>query len=49
MNALPLGLVNRNMKVKRDVRKGEILTYDMVDLDESSFVYQLRKKQDGIY
>ncbi len=49
MNALPLGLVNRNMKVKRDVRKGEILTYDMVELDESSFVYQLRKKQDSIY
>lgn len=45
-NSLPLGLVNSNTKLKKDVKKGEIITYDMVELDESSLVYQLRKEQD---
>ena len=45
-NALPLGLVNPNVKLKTDVKKGEALTYDMVELDEGSLILQLRRIQD---
>lgn len=46
--ALPLGLVNKNVKLITDVKKGEIITYDMVQLDEKSLIYQLRKLQDNL-
>ena len=45
-NALPIGLVNAKTKMVKDVKKGELITYDMVELDESSFILQLRRKQD---
>lgn len=48
-NSLPLGLVNRNTKLRVDVKKGAIIRYDMVTLDEGSLVYQLRKEQDRIF
>lgn len=47
--ALPLGLVNKNVRLKKDVKKGEIITYDMVDLDENSFILQLRRLQDRLF
>lgn len=43
--AVPVGIVQR-AKVCRPVKKGEVLTYQDVELDESSFVAQLRKIQD---
>ncbi len=48
-NALPLGLVTKKTKMKRNVKKGEILTYDMVDLDTDSLIYQMRKFQDRFF
>ncbi|MDD2447977.1 MAG: NAD(P)-dependent oxidoreductase, partial [Tissierellia bacterium] len=45
-NLLPIGLVNRNTIVKRDIRKGEFITYDMVELDKSTMIYKLRQLQD---
>jgi predicted homoserine dehydrogenase-like protein len=45
-NALPIGLVNAKTKMVKDVKKGELITYDMVELDESSYILQLRRKQD---
>ncbi len=48
-NSLPLGLVNKNTKLKVDVKKGEMITYDMVELDECSLVYQLRMEQDKMF
>ena len=44
-NALPIGLVNAKTKMVKDVKKGELITYDMVELDESSYILQLRRKQ----
>ena len=44
-----MGLVNPSTVLKADVKKGEIITYDMVTLDESSLVYQLRKEQDALF
>lgn len=49
LGALPLGLVNDRTTLKCDVSKGELITYDMVTLDESSLVYQLRKEQDAYF
>ena len=46
LNALPIGLVNEKTRVKVDIKKGHLITYDMVDLDESSFILNLRRKQD---
>ncbi|QEY34832.1 hypothetical protein FL966_07050 [Caproiciproducens galactitolivorans] len=34
---------------RQDVKKGEVITYDMVDLDAFSLVYQLRKLQDRFF
>ena len=42
-------LVNRNTRMKCDVKKGTLLTLDMVDLDTSTQLYQVRKEQDKMY
>jgi predicted homoserine dehydrogenase-like protein len=46
--ALPIGLVTDKVKMLRDVKEGEVITYDAVELDESAFVTQLRKMQDQL-
>jgi len=43
--ALPLGLVTNKTRLLRDVSKDEMITFDMVELDDT-FIYQLRKLQD---
>ena len=43
---LPIGLVNKNTIVKRDIKKGEYLTYDMVELDTTTLIYKLRQLQE---
>lgn len=48
-NTLPIGLVNKKTKLKVDVKKGQMITYDMVELDKNSLVYQLRKEQDKMF
>ena len=42
-------LVNKNTRMKCDVKKGALLTLDMVDLDTSTQLYQVRKEQDKMY
>jgi predicted homoserine dehydrogenase-like protein len=49
LKALPLGLVNKKTKLLTDVRKGEIITYDMVTLDDDSLIVQLRRIQDKFF
>ena len=46
-NLLPLGLAP-GAKLKRDLTKGAAITYDMVTLDEDSFILKLRRLQDAI-
>ncbi|MDR1020688.1 MAG: SAF domain-containing protein [Synergistaceae bacterium] len=48
-NALPLGLVNGDTVMKRDVKRGELMTYADVDLDQYAVVLQLRKLQDALF
>lgn len=45
-NALPLGLVDANVQVKRDVKKGEIISYHDVCQTKESTIWRLRKLQD---
>ncbi len=45
-NLLPIGLVNPNTKVTRDIKKGAFISYDMVDLDKTTMIYRLRQKQE---
>ena len=45
-NLLPLGLAY-NVKLKCDVPQGEAISYDMVELNEDSFVLKLRRLQDA--
>jgi len=42
-------LVNKNTRMKCDVKKGTLLTLDMVELDTSTQLYQVRKEQDKMY
>ncbi|KXG78313.1 hypothetical protein AN618_03790 [Fervidicola ferrireducens] len=46
--ALPIGLVNKNVVMTKDVKKGEVITYDAVKLDESSLILQLRRLQEKL-
>lgn len=45
-NLLPVGLINENTRVLRDIKKGETITYSMVELDTSTEIYKLRKLQE---
>ncbi|MFD1415573.1 NAD(P)H-dependent oxidoreductase [Oceanobacillus jeddahense] len=45
-NALPLGLVDKNVVLQKDVKKGEIITYDAVEQTEESTIWKLRSMQD---
>jgi len=45
-NLLPLGLAS-GVKLKQDIAQGTAITYDMVELDEDSFVLKLRRLQDA--
>ena len=46
-NLLPIGLVNENTIVKQDIKKGEAVTYDMVELDKTTMIYKLRQLQEA--
>ena len=43
------GLVNKKTKMKRDVKRGQLLTLDDVELDTSTQLYKTRKEQDAMY
>lgn len=49
INAVPVGLITKKTVLKVDVKKGDVITYDMVDLDESALVTQLRRLQDRFF
>ncbi|MDN7241164.1 NAD(P)-dependent oxidoreductase [Planococcus sp. N028] len=49
LKALPLGLVDRNVQLKRAVKKGDIITYDDVVQTQDSTIWRLRKMQDETF
>ncbi|MEI3605151.1 SAF domain-containing protein [Pseudogracilibacillus sp. SE30717A] len=46
LNALPIGLVDHNVVVQKDIKKGEVITYDAVEQTKTSTIWTLRKLQD---
>ncbi len=48
-NALPIALITEHTKLLQDVKRDELITYDMVALDESQLIVQLRKEQDHLH
>lgn len=48
-NYVLYGLVNKNAKMLKDVKKGELLTHDAVQIDTGTQLYKVRKEQDAIY
>lgn len=48
-NYVVYGLVNKNAKMLRDVKKGQLLTLDDVELDTTTQLYKTRKEQDAMY
>ena len=46
-NLVPIGLM-QNAIVQKEIKIGELITYDHVQLDESSFIVQLRRLQDSL-
>lgn len=46
---VPFGLVTNKAVMKQDVKKGTLITYDMIDLDKTTLIYKLRKEQDAMY
>ena len=49
MGYVPYGLITNKAVMKKDCKKGDLITYDMVELDKSTLIYQLRKEQDAMY
>ena len=45
-NFLPIGLIDENTVVKEHIKKGQFITYDMVELNKDKTVYKLRMLQD---
>lgn len=48
LNALPIGLVNEKTRARVDIKRGQLITWDMVELDQSSFLLELRREQDRL-
>lgn len=47
-NLIPIGLINKNARVKIDIKKGDFMTYDMVDIDKTTEIYKLRMEQEKL-
>ncbi len=48
-NLVPIGLIDSNTKVLKDIKKGEFITRDMIELNTDSMIYKLRQIQDGVF
>ncbi|WP_188455004.1 NAD(P)H-dependent oxidoreductase [Virgibacillus oceani] len=46
-NALPIGLVDKNVVMKKSVKKGDIITYDAITQTKRSTIWSLRELQDN--
>ena len=48
-NNVPIGLVGGSSVAMRDIKDGTFLTYDDIEIDETTTVYRLRKLQDSTF
>lgn len=47
-NLLPIAMITKKTTLKCDVKKDELITFDMVNLEENHIITKLRKKQDEL-
>jgi predicted homoserine dehydrogenase-like protein len=47
-NLVPVGLINENTIVVKDVKMGETISYEDITLD-NSYICKLRREQDGLF
>lgn len=47
-NYLPIALISKTTTLKRDVKKDELITYDMVEIDADEIITKLRLEQDEL-
>lgn len=47
-NLLPIAMITKKTKLKVDVKKDQLITLDMVELDENHIITKLRRKQDKL-
>lgn len=46
---VPMGLITTQAVVTKPIKQGEILTYDNVQVDDTTLIYQLRQAQDNLW
>lgn len=47
-NLLPIAMITKKTKLKVDVKKDELITFDMVELEEDHIITKLRRKQEEL-
>ena len=47
-NLVPIGLIDKDTKVIKDIKKGQPITYDMVAMNKERNIYKLRKLQEEV-
>ena len=47
-NLVPISLISREARMIKPAKKGQPISYDMVELDEESLLYRLRKEQEDL-
>lgn len=47
-NLVPIGLIDEKAKALKAIKKGQAITYDMIELNTSTEIYRLRKLQEKI-
>lgn len=47
-NLLPIAMITKKTKLKVDVKKDELITMDMVELDEEHIITKIRREQDKL-
>jgi len=49
LNAVPIGMISNQTKILKDIKKGDIITFDMVEINKESTLWHLRKLQEKIF
>lgn len=47
-NLVPIGLIDKNTLVKKDIKKGQFISHDMIELDKTTEIHRLRKEQEKL-
>lgn len=49
IGAVPIGMISKKTRILRDIKKGEIITFDMVEVNKESTLWHLRKLQEKMF